>query len=264
MTGTRLAFSTLGCPGLPLDQVADLAKRHGCGAVELRCFDGEPVAPPGPESDVAGSRRAVQRLREAGVEALSLASYVHVAERDSDPVTATLRHVELAAAVGAPYVRVFGHRAGDPTHWPEAVRTLRRVAEHLNDSAVRVVLETHDSFRTGAHVARILTEVGSPHVGALWDVVNPWRSGEQPDETLDHLRPWLAYVQLKDVASTDDLAPVLPGHGSVPLHGVLAALARHHYAGWLSLEWERAWFPQIPDLDAALPAFAAAVASDRP
>jgi hypothetical protein len=40
---TGLAFSTLGCPGLPLAEVADLAVRHRFSGVELRAVEGEPV-----------------------------------------------------------------------------------------------------------------------------------------------------------------------------------------------------------------------------
>lgn len=260
-----LAFSTLGCSGEPLDEVARLAARHGCAGVELRCFAGEPIGVPGPgdAATLPADRGTVAALHDAGIQVLSLASYVYIAESDPDLVAATLRHVDLAAALGAPYLRVFGHRSGEPGHRAAAVRTLERVADRIAGSGVRVLLETHDAFRTGRQVAQVLAEVGSPHLGAVWDVVNPWRTGEDVATTLEALRPWLGYVQLKDVASPEDLRPVLPGAGTVPLREVLDALRADAYRGWLSLEWERAWFPDVAPLDRALTEFTGVVTGSR-
>jgi sugar phosphate isomerase/epimerase len=117
---------------------------------------------------------------------------------------------------------------------------------------VRILLETHDAFQTGRAVADVLSRVRAAAVGALWDVVNPWRAGEPLAETAAALRPWLAHVQVKDVASVHDLAPVLPGAGAVPIEDFAAQLRRLRYSGWISLEWEAAWFPDAAPLTDAL------------
>ncbi len=57
----------------------------------------------------------------------------------------------------------------------------------------------------------------------------------------------LAYVQLKD-ATAD--GPALVGAGDVPLEAVRTVLAG--YEGWWSLEWEKAWYPDIAPLSEAL------------
>jgi sugar phosphate isomerase/epimerase len=258
----KLAFSTLGCPGAPLTSVAAWATERGCTGVELRCHEGEPVAPPGS----GGRHRAVAdvaRLRDAGIVPISLASYVHVAAPDTNPVDDAVRHVDLAAELGVPAVRVFGRRdpAGHPQDHDAAVATLRAAASRIAGSGVSVLLETHDCFRTGAQVAAVLADVADAQVGAVWDVLGPWRAGEDPADTAAALLPHPGYVQLKDVRTTEDLRPVMPGDGAIPLRRVLDVLGHHGYRGWLSLEWERAWFPDVPSIDVALAAFTRLVRS---
>ncbi|TDD58853.1 sugar phosphate isomerase/epimerase [Kribbella antibiotica] len=247
----RLAFSTLGCPGDPIEHVADLARRFGCGAVELRCADREPVSP-----DATPGRLRAVREQLGDIQALCVASYVQVARPDGDPTAEVLRHVEIAERLASPYVRVFGGGVYD-----RAVETLAAIAERITDSPVTVLLETHDSFLSGKAVAGICAAVDSPRIGALWDVVNPWRAGEEIAETARLLAPWLRHVQLKDVAAPDQLTPVLAGHGTVPLLEVLSQLDAIGYRGWLSLEWERAWYPGVPPLEEALDSFTTLIGS---
>ncbi|MGW6494846.1 sugar phosphate isomerase/epimerase family protein [Nonomuraea angiospora] len=246
----RLAFSTLGCPGAPAEQVIELAREHGCEGIELRCAPGEILPPAAADAE---ARTVGARFAEAGIEIVCLASYVQVGMPGEEAALA--RHLELARLAGASFVRVFGGDPDDPGVAAQAVTTLRAGAGSAARSGVRILLETHDAFLTGRAVAGVLDQVGSPHVRALWDVVNPWRAGEPPAVTAEALRPWLAHVQVKDVASVTDLAPVLPGAGAVPLDAFAGELARLGYGGWTSLEWEAAWYPQAAPLYEALSAF---------
>lgn len=247
------AFSTLGCPGAGLDEVVRLARAGPCSGVELRCAPGELI---GPDTSPADADRLAGALRRAGLGVAVLASYVQVAADGPDVVGRLARHIALAARLGAGQVRVFGGGAEQPDGRGErAVRHLSRAAPIAEAAGVGIALETHDVFPTGAEVAAVLEAVGSPAVGAVWDAVNPWRAGEDPDRTAELLGPWLRHVQLKDVASPTDLRPVLPGRGVLPLAGLLDQLRRLGYRGWISLEWERAWYPEAASLAEALPAF---------
>ncbi|GAA2396220.1 sugar phosphate isomerase/epimerase [Nonomuraea africana] len=247
-----LAFSTLGVPGAPVGEVLALAAEYGCAGVELRCADGELITPDSRPEELEPLTRVFQ---EAGVEIVAVCGYTRIARPDGDPVSEVLRHVEIAEALGAPFVRVFGGVEGQPDPATAATRRLAEVAERLPDNGVRVVLETHDVFLTGTAIAGVLDGVGSPRIGALWDLVNPWRAGEEAAVTASALAPHLMHVQVKDAASPTVLDPVLPGKGSIGVAGVLRELDRIHYSGYLALEWEKAWYPDVPPLSEALFAF---------
>jgi sugar phosphate isomerase/epimerase len=252
----KLAFSTLGVPGLPLTDVLRLATEHGYHGVELRAHPEEPVHP----GLSAAERTAVAaEFKAAGVEILGLAGYPKVAAPgDDEPVLTELRALlDLAGDLGAPFVRVFpGGTTGQSPEEADATaaRRLGTAAEHAADLGVRILLETHDSHRTGADAMRVLGLVGHRQVGALWDVMHTWLGGEQPTDTYAALAPHLGYVQVKDIASPDDTTPLPLGAGVLPLAECVEVLSRHGWDGWLCWEYEKRWYEAaapLPDLLAA-------------
>ncbi|WP_412538795.1 sugar phosphate isomerase/epimerase family protein [Longispora sp. K20-0274] len=247
----RLAFSTLGCSGLPLAELVALARSTGWTGVELRVAPDEPV-----HLGLTSAGRARVRAALSGVTPLCLASYVKVAAAGDDDacVADALAHARLAADLDIRAVRVFpGAEAPGPGADDTAVRRLSAIA-HALPAGVEIWLETHDSHPRGTDVARVLERVDDPRVSAIWDLLHPWRAGETVRETLAALRPYLAHVQLKDVAGADDLTPLPLGTGVVPLAAALDLLAGTGYAGWYSLEWESKWHPGAGPLAGALTA----------
>ena len=254
----RLAFSTLGCSGWPLSQVAALARDSGWTGLELRAAADEPV-----HTGLTAAQRTAARAELDGLEVLCIASYVHVAaEGDDDSCVAdALAHAQLAVDLGAQAVRVFpGATAAGPDADALAARRLAAIAARLPDR-VEIWLETHDSHPRGVDVARVLAAVDQPRVRAIWDVLHPWRVGEALTISAAALHPYLAHVQVKDVAGPEDRTPLPLGAGSVPLADVLALLRRQNYDGWLSLEWESKWHPAAGPLPAALDASRAHLAT---
>ncbi|GGT13544.1 sugar phosphate isomerase/epimerase family protein [Streptomyces chromofuscus] len=249
----KLAFSTLGVPGLPLPDVLRLATEHGYHGVELRAHPEEPVHP-----GIGAAERAdvAAEFKASGVELLGVAGYTRVAAPgDDEPVLAELRAlIDLAGDLGAPYVRVFpGGTAEQEAGEADAIaaRRLGTAAEYAGDADVRILLETHDSHRTGADAMRVLGLVGHRRVGALWDLMHTWLGGEQPSETYAALSPYLGYVQVKDIASADDRAPLPLGAGVLPLAETVELLSRHGWDGWLCWEYEKRWYEDavpLPDL----------------
>jgi sugar phosphate isomerase/epimerase len=136
---TGLAFSTLGCPGVALDEVIGYAVGNGCGGVELRYAEGEPVHPGLSTAELAATG---ERLSDAGVVPLALASYIRVAaEATDDEVVADLRrHLEAAQALGARYIRVFPG-GGEPSPAADA-RAARRLAAVADAAAWRPTTRT--------------------------------------------------------------------------------------------------------------------------
>ncbi|MFD0544029.1 sugar phosphate isomerase/epimerase family protein [Streptomyces mexicanus] len=249
----KLAFSTLGVPGLPVPEVVALATAHGYHGVELRAHPEEPVHPgTGP----AERAEAAALFRAAGVEVLGVAGYARVAAPGEDaPVLEEIRGLlRLAHDLEAPYVRVFP--GADPARPREesdatAARRLGAAAEDAAALGVRILLETHDSHRTGADAIRVLGPVGHGHVGALWDVMHTWLGGEQPSQTYAALAPHLGYVQVKDIASAEDTTPLPLGAGILPLAECVEVLSRRNWDGWLCWEYEKRWYEAaapLPDL----------------
>jgi sugar phosphate isomerase/epimerase len=232
------AVSTLGCPGLPLDEVGTLLRRHGVGAVQLRCAEDEPVHV---GLDVRERKKARGQLRKDGLTLTGLATYVNLS---GDGWASDLdAHLELAHDLGAPALRLMPGNAAPPV----VATALARAADRARGSGIRLLVETHDAYRRGADLRPVLAPTGD--AGAIWDALHPWRAGEPPAGTAAALRPWLAEIQIKDVASRDNLTPVVPGTGAVPLTEVLAAAPD---VPVVVLEHEARWHPRAAPIDDAI------------
>ncbi|HWU05835.1 MAG TPA: sugar phosphate isomerase/epimerase family protein [Streptomyces sp.] len=248
----KLAFSTLGVPGMPVADVVRLAAGNGYQGVELRAHPEEPVSP---RLDPAGRAAVAEEFKRGGVEILAVAGYVKVAaEGEDEPVIAELAElVELARDLGAPYVRVFpGGGEQDPADADAiAARRLGAAAPHAADMGVRILLETHDSHRAGADVARVVGTVGHGQIGAVWDVMHTWLAGEEPVASHAVLAPHLGYVQVKDIASAEDTTPLALGSGTLPLKACLDVLDQDSWVCW---EYEKRWYAgaaELPEMLAA-------------
>ncbi len=236
----KFAVSTLGTPDLTLAGAARLAAAHGCQGLEIRVH-GE--IHPGMDTD-----RARATLADAGLEAACLAGYTRIC--GPGPVVDELRVlVDLAARLGATDLRVFPGGTEDPRE------RIAAVLPDLRDAGVRLLVETHDTHPTGAAAIRLVESFPPEHVAVLWDALHPWRHGETPARTRAALGAHLAYFQVKDAVSAADPTPVPPGRGAVPLAECAAVLA--DWSGWVSLEWERPWYPDIGPVDEPLRAAAA-------
>ncbi|MFE5089106.1 sugar phosphate isomerase/epimerase family protein [Streptomyces sp. NPDC056638] len=248
----KLAFSTLGVPGMPVADVVRLAAEHGYQGVELRAHPEEPVHP-----GISALERAdvVEEFKRAGVEILTVAGYVRVAAEGDDraALDELAGLVELAHDLGAKNVRVFpGGGDQDPAAADAAAaRRLAAAAPHAAGLGVRILLETHDSHRAGADVARVVGTVGHGRIGALWDIMHTWLAGEEPAASHAVLAPHLGYVQVKDIASAEDTEPLALGAGVLPLGACLNTLDPD---GWVCWEYEKRWHPGAAELPGLLSA----------
>ncbi|MFF2962305.1 sugar phosphate isomerase/epimerase family protein [Streptomyces sp. NPDC057963] len=248
----KLAFSTLGVPGMPIADVVRLAAGHGYQGVELRAHPEEPVHPGLSAPERAG---VVEEFKNGGVEILAVAGYVRAAAAGDDkPVLDELAGlVELAHGLGAQHVRVFPGGGGqDPAAADAtAARRLAAAAAHAAGLGVRILLETHDSHRAGADVARVVGTVGHTQIGALWDIMHTWLAGEDPAASHAVLAPHLGYVQVKDIASAQETEPLALGAGVLPLGACLDTLDPD---GWVCWEYEKRWHPAAAELPGLLTA----------
>jgi sugar phosphate isomerase/epimerase len=265
---TRLTASTLGAPDDDLDTVVAALGRSHVTSVELRVSSGQIVDPAMTGRALADVR---SRFDAAGISVSGLAGYVRVASDAGDEmvVGALAEALRFAAVLGAPVVRVFPGAPIHPSDYasvPElreeqgvvddrAARRIDAVATLATDLDVYPVLETHDSHPRGADILRVLERVTGP-VGAVWDLMHPWRVGESLETTWSLLEPWIAHdrgsVQVKDADLPGDPTPVAIGRGTVPTDEFGALLRAADFDGTVCLEWERTWYPAVPPLGDAL------------
>jgi sugar phosphate isomerase/epimerase len=261
----KLAFSTLGCPDWTLEHCVAAARQYGYDGIELRLLDGAVIEP---RLDTATRRRVNAVLDAAGLPLVCLDTSLKIAQPDPQARAAQIRDglamIELAAEWRAPLVRVF---AGPPpeTSEPDAIASatacLLPLAERAHDLGIAVVLETHDAFCSSAAVMQTLASVPAAGAGVLWDLLHPYRIGEGPADTLSRIGARLRHVHIKDgrppAGGGTKWDLTLLGEGSVPTRSILTMLRQAGYNGWLSVEWEKKWHPELAAPEVALPQHAA-------
>ncbi len=250
----KLAFSTLGCHEWTAGQIVDAARASGFEGVELRHYSGSLDLPEVLAAFPGGPVAFRRQFERAGIEICCLDTSVVL----SSPGTSTAdaeQMMELALAVGAPFIRVFG---GDVQEGETRENCLRRAADKLArlgrraaQRDLRVLLETHDAFSTGQQVAELLGLAEDCGVGALWDLHHPVRLGESPDETARFIASRTYHTHVKD--SAKDGGYTLLGEGHIPLDALVRQLHQVGYTGYLCLEWERAWHPELAPPQVAFP-----------
>jgi sugar phosphate isomerase/epimerase len=245
-----ISYTTYSTPGWSIARIAVRAAALGFEAVELRAYDGANV-PADLDAAACAEMRRTFEGHGLGVSAVGTSCrFAPSAEEAARSVEDGLRYIEIASRLGAPLIRVFGgafERAGvsEDDAVGRVAESLSRLAEPARQAGVRVALETHDGFSAGALVGRALRQVNHPSVGACWDWLHPFRVGETPRQTAEHLRGFLIHAHTKD-ARRDEQGRWQAehfGHGILPLGDIYAEMAAQGYDGPLSFEWERGGDP---------------------
>jgi sugar phosphate isomerase/epimerase len=257
MKNLRIAFSTLAFPKASLATAVSLGRAWGYAGVELRLIDGNLID----SSMPAGERtRVKQTLADARLPIVIVDSSIQLTAGDAGPELH--RFLELANDWESPLVRVYGGPLSEEpgvrrAQIQSAAAVLEATVPLAERLGVAVAVETHDAFSASSVVAELLAKVDSKSVGALWDSHHPYRMGEHPAEVYERLSRRLLHVQVKDAKRSAEQRGgwqlVLLGQGEVPVREMLALLVAGGYEGWISVEWEKYWHPEIEEPEVALP-----------
>ena len=261
-----LGFSTLGCPQWSWSKILDFAAEHRFASIELRGIltnmDLTKVPELAPEH--IGDAKRQLAAHGLSISCLGASAQMH----DMDPVkhAAQLdeahRFIDLAHALGAPYVRVFGNEYVKDVPRDEMLAHIAGALHELGDYAkgkgVEVIIESHGDFTDSPSLLELLRRANSPNVALLWDAHHTFVSGkEEPEDTVRQLGRYIRHTHLKDsVAAGNDRRYVLTGTGDVPVKRQIAALAKIGYRGFYSFEWEKRWHPEIEEGGVAIAQYA--------
>ncbi|GCF11123.1 sugar phosphate isomerase/epimerase family protein [Dictyobacter arantiisoli] len=257
----KFAFSTLGCPQWTTEEVADNAVRLGYSGVELRLLDNE-VIDPVRDADKVRAAVTLFHSRNLDVCAFDTSCTFNVSDAAAraQNIEALRAWLRLAQELKVPILRVFGGAGSGENIEQEnqwVVDALRQVAAQAEEAGVIVTLETHDGFSSARRTAQVLDAIDSPAIAALWDSHHPYRVGESAEQVWQWLGKRVAHVHVKDArrdsSESSGWKLVLMGEGEVPVHTQLQSLFEHGYKGYVSVEWEKYWHPDIEDAEIALP-----------
>ncbi len=159
---------------------------------------------------------------------------------------ALLEHcIEIARFFDTNLIRVFSfwkHGSLTPEIEERIVDSFAEPAEIAEREGIILGLENEHAcyLGTGAQTARVLEQINSPAVRAIWDPGNAFMGGEAPFPTgYEAIKDFVTHLHIKD-AVVPEGAPqpvwTVVGDGQIDYVGQIAALRANNYAGYLSLE----------------------------
>lgn len=256
-------FSTLGCAEMGLLDAAALANEFGFRAIEVRFLDGEEDMNASLSRFLATPGQA-EKLFNSGVILSCLNTSCELDSASAEELQTLKESALLADRLGAKYLRVFdGAEFGEP-FTPErkekAAANFREWRRWRQENGVKaaLALETHGATASSARTLELFAVLGE-RLPVIWDTHHTLiLAGEKPEETWRLLGDSIVEAHFKDsVALPSDRHPytyVLPGQGRMPVRETLALLERNGFGGFAVLEWERKWFPELPELREAMAA----------
>ncbi len=270
----KVAGHTMGTPEYTVPEAIDLFARLGMEGIEAICHD-EYRSAIRTKIGPTGLREMRQRAEGQGLQFAAITPYATDLNSPDPQVAAAqqdllLRAIEIAHALGAPCVRAY---PGRETSGPGRAERLRRLvdavrgpAEVARKAGVRLGFENH--FNTLGDSAKGTVEavqaVNHPAVGIVYDQGNLTMLGaEQYRGAIALQAPYLVHVHVKDLSFkyrppevTSGRVETLPaeanptiarivGQGILPWWDIIAELKGTGYDGWLSIEYERRWYPDL-------------------
>ena len=251
----KRAFSTLCCLSYNIEEIFRLAKEANMPGVELR-LDMERIRAWHEKEEVYA---AIRKWPEQGLTVTDVAASISVLRYDETVIEDAKLCIDVAQGIGAAAVRVFAgaHRKRFSdcvvNDWEEIARCLREIVRYAQERKIEIWLETHSDLSAAAQARKILDLVAAPDLKILWDVMHSVEFHETLEESLDALQGCLAHVHWKDgkPAEDTDLCEYIHtdlGAGKMVLDDLLRRLKQRGYDGYVSLEWESPWRPEIRDL----------------
>lgn len=233
----QLGFCSISALDRPLAEVAELAAKLDLDGVEVT------ARPPHLEmgaSDAAVAE-AARAVGGAGIAAIAYGSYFgHAPHTTPDHAR---REAEVAAALGAPLLRVWAENAIGG--FDAVVAALRAACDAGASAGVTVVVERHVGSwaDTPERAERLLDVVERPNLALNYQVLDLLpedAAGAQPADAR-RLVPRARYFHLKNYRRNPDGGPLLPGgslaDGVLDYRAILGAAFEAGYAGPLSIEF---------------------------
>lgn len=224
----KLSFMTFVCPEWSIERLVKFAKDAHYDGVEIRVDEGHKHGISSACS--AETRQSAKKLfRDEGVEVAAIATSVQFAspevENHKRNLEAAKANLDLAAALGAPVVRIFAG-GGIAKLTPEAAEQVaaafNEVGEYAKASGVCPILECgHDIIKGRAEAVEVIRRVQTTNFGVLWN------DSTIDDATLADLKHRIRHFHVHDEVLDTSNANIL---------GLAKQMTGVGFRGYVSLE----------------------------
>ncbi len=251
----KLSFSTLGCPDWSWETIVDNAAVYGYEGIEIRGVEGELYLPKVSYFSDLNLKDTLRYLKNREIEVISLNSSVsfHDPLKYTEKLEEARDYIELAEKMGVKYIRIFGDVIREPEKASETLDTIARGLEQVYDMCEGKkcipLFEVHGSFNNIEIFHELFKRFAHPKFSVIWDIMHSHNAYvDSAVDFFNFIGKYVRHVHIKDCYwSKDDASWKLceVGKGTMPINKYCNLLSMANYSGYLSLEWEKQWHPEL-------------------
>ena len=245
----KLSFTIHAWKASDWDEIFTQAKELSFGAIELSS-DMNPAffekGGPFHEGNAAATLRELQHNK------IALANYAlraDIASGDPEKTQQLKDAIRFAQKMRIPSVSVFARACENAKE--NVCACLEEVLPLAEETGVTVLVETAGLYADTALLRDVMESFASDSLAALWDFhATFFEGGEDNQTSIRNLGAYVRHVHIKDSCMENgERHYCLLGEGELPLKYMLSSLDCINYNGFLSLDWDPQWLPEVPIMD---------------
>ncbi|MBQ4436306.1 MAG: AMP-binding protein [Clostridia bacterium] len=250
----RLAFSTKGWHDATWEDFLTAAQDLGFEGIEIHNLYAKAMQKKGAPADSQAAAAVYRALydKHLSVPCINVAGDLC----DKDQQQAVFEEIDTcisaAKRLHTPYVRLHTVYNTEDRFDEALVReALAYALPKAEQNDVILLIETMGAYANTALLRELLDGYAHDKLAALWDFHFPYRmNGETAQTTVTNLGAYIRHVHIKDslVQTDGTLSYQLIGEGDLPVDQLMKALDSVDYDGFVSLEWDPRWLPELMDM----------------
>ncbi len=250
----KLSFSTKGWHNSSFEDFCEIAKDLKFKGIELHNIHNRLFTDKDGAFHDYTAAATVRKLYEMKLELPCIDTICNPADENTQEES--LKEINdciaIAANLNIPYVRIRACGRDNPEQKNEIMASvIEKVLPLAEEKGVTLLVETSGIYCDTALLRELLNRFACDNLAALWDMYSPYfLINEQPEDTIKNLGAYVRHVHLKDAIKTEDgYEFCLIGEGKLPIEDMMLALRSVNYDGFISLEWDPEWCPELDDME---------------
>jgi fatty-acyl-CoA synthase len=253
----KFAFSSVCAPTWDFPTLVSRAKEYGYDGVEIRALTDRSAGNP----FLSDPDKIRSVFDSSAIEICCLASSIAMTQnkkKDAEAADELRLYIDTAQKLGCPIVKIFDTQV--KPGWSRASTGvllgdwLLPLADYAADHDVIIGIENALSFRMAKEMWSIVDRVNHPSIGVAWDLMNAAMIGEFAAYSIPTLNSKIVYTQVKDAKlGALGITYTKLGEGDAQVRNFMRRLRGVGYDGYVTLEWEKAWLPNLLGPEEILP-----------
>ena len=226
-------------------------KRLGISYFEPRGIDGKNISTLTEDE----AKELLSKMNEYGIKASSIGSPVGKIDisDDFEPHFEMFKNVvTIAKILGAKYIRIFSFYNREDWNEEtrcEVIKRFHTLLDYAKENGV-VLLHENEKDIYGETIdtcLELMKELSCDNFKAVFDPANFVQAGQDTKKAYELLKPYIAYMHIKDSLANGDIVPAGDGNGNIEY--ILDDLLKNGYDGFISLEPHLGSFEGLAELE---------------